>query len=36
VLGFTVGYGRIVAVDVLSDPTRLCQLDLGSPAEGPM
>jgi RNA polymerase sigma factor (sigma-70 family) len=29
VIGFTVRRGRIVAIDILADPTRLRQLDLG-------
>jgi RNA polymerase sigma-70 factor (ECF subfamily) len=28
VMGFTVTYGKIVAIDVLADPDRLGQLDL--------
>jgi hypothetical protein len=27
-MGFTVGRGRIVEIDILADPTRLRQLDL--------
>jgi RNA polymerase sigma factor (sigma-70 family) len=29
VVGFTVRLGKIVEIDVLADPARLCQLDLG-------
>ena len=29
VMGFTVAAGKIVAIDILADPARLCQLDLG-------
>jgi RNA polymerase sigma factor (sigma-70 family) len=32
VLGFTVAGGKIVEIDILSDPNRLSGLDLGSPA----
>ena len=28
VIGFTVGSGRIVAIDILADPDRLARLDL--------
>ena len=28
VMGFTVAAGKIVAIDILADPARLCQLDL--------
>ena len=29
VMGFTVAGGKIVAIDILADPARLEQLDLG-------
>jgi RNA polymerase sigma-70 factor (ECF subfamily) len=28
VMGFTVSGGKIVEIDILADPARLCQLDL--------
>jgi RNA polymerase sigma factor (sigma-70 family) len=33
VVGFTVRLGKIVEIDVLADPARLCQLDLGIPGK---
>jgi RNA polymerase sigma factor (sigma-70 family) len=33
VVGFTIGRGRIVAIDVLADPERLRQLGLATPAD---
>ena len=29
-MGFTVAHGRIVAIDILSDPERLRELDLSN------